>query len=175
MHNAIISMTRISVPVIVAVHGNAAGAGFSLICGCDLVLSADSARFTMAYTHAGLSPDGGSTYFLPRLIGYRRALELALTNRVLTAREALEWGIVTSVVPDEELFEEAKKVAAQLATGATRALGTAKRLLHRTYSESLDSQLENESLMIAEMARTIDAREGINSFLEKCKPTFKGE
>src|SRR4051812_10486725 len=90
-------------PVIAAVNGSAGGAGFSLAIFADIVLAAESAKFTLAYTRAGLSPDGGSTYFLPRIIGLRRALELALTNRVLTAREAQDWGIVTRVVADAEL------------------------------------------------------------------------
>ena len=94
-------------PVIVAVNGSAGGAGMSLCLFADLVLAAESAKFTLAYTRAGLSPDGGSTYFLPRIVGVRRALELALTNRVLSAKEAHEWGIVTKVVADGELLTEA--------------------------------------------------------------------
>jgi len=106
LHAAISRFARMDAPVIAAVHGSAAGGGFSLAISCDLVIAAESAKFTMAYTKAGLTPDGSSTYFLPRLVGLRRAQELALTNRVLSAREALEWGIVTRVVPDDRLRAE---------------------------------------------------------------------
>jgi 2-(1,2-epoxy-1,2-dihydrophenyl)acetyl-CoA isomerase len=146
----------------------------SLCLFADLVLAAESARFTLAYTRAGLSPDGGSTYFLPRIIGVRRALELALTNRVLTAKEALDWGIVTRVVPDAELQAEAQTLAKQLAAGATRAFGAAKRLLHHSSSESLETQMELEAQAIADQARTRDAREGIAAFIAKRPASFRG-
>ncbi len=175
LHPAVLSMTKIGVPLVAAVHGSAAGAGLSLVCASDIVLCADSARFTLAYTRAGLSPDAGATYFLPRLIGRRRALDLAFNNRVISAQEALKWGIVTYVVPERELFYEAKKIASRLAAGATRAFGATKRLLNKSYDESLESQLENESLMISETGGTTDAREGIGAFLAKKTPVFKGE
>jgi 2-(1,2-epoxy-1,2-dihydrophenyl)acetyl-CoA isomerase len=160
--------------VIAAVNGSAGGAGMSLCLFADLVLAAESAKFTLAYTRAGLSPDGGSTYFLPRIIGVRRALELALTNRVLTAKEALDWGIVTRVVPDAELQAEAQTLAKQLAAGATRAFGAAKRLLHHSSSESLETQMELEAQAIADQARTRDAREGIAAFIAKRPASFRG-
>ena len=98
LHLAISRFARLDAPVIAAVQGSAAGGGFSLAISCDLVIAADSATFLMAYSKIGMAPDGGSTYFLPRLVGLKRAMELALTNRVLSAREACEWGIVTEVV-----------------------------------------------------------------------------
>ena len=156
------------------ISGAAGGAGMSLCLFADLVLAAESAKFTLAYTRAGLNPDGGSTYFLPRIIGVRRALELALTNRVLSAKEALEWGIVTKVVADAELQTEAQALARELAAGATRALGKAKRLLHHSFSESLETQMELEAQAIADSARTHDAREGIAAFIAKRKPAFRG-
>ena len=174
LHAAVSRFVRMDAPVIVAVNGSAGGAGMSLCLFADVVLAAESAKFTMAYTRAGLSPDGSSTYFLPRIVGVRRALELALTNRVLTAREAAEWGIVTKVVPDGELMTEAESLARQLAAGATRALGIAKRLMHHSFSESLETQMELEAQAIAEAARTRDAREGIAAFIAKRKPTFIG-
>ncbi|HYL91372.1 MAG TPA: enoyl-CoA hydratase-related protein [Burkholderiales bacterium] len=174
LHAAVSRFVRMDAPVIVAVNGSAGGAGMSLCLFADLVLAAESAKFTMAYTRAGLSPDGSSTYFLPRIVGVRRALELALTNRVLTAREAAEWGIVTKVVADGELLGEAETLARQLAAGATRALGIAKRLMHHSFSESLETQMELEAQAIAEAARTRDAREGIAAFIAKRKPTFSG-
>jgi 2-(1,2-epoxy-1,2-dihydrophenyl)acetyl-CoA isomerase len=173
-HAAISRMTRMDAPVVAAVNGAAAGAGMSLACACDLVLAGESARFTMAYTRAGLTPDGSSTYFLPRLVGLRRALELTLTNRTLTAAEAQEWGIVTRVVPDAALMDEAQALAAQLAAGPTRALGAAKRLLQSGWAESLETQMEHEAQTIAAMAGTADGREGIDAFLEKRTPAFRG-
>jgi 2-(1,2-epoxy-1,2-dihydrophenyl)acetyl-CoA isomerase len=174
LHAAISRFVRMDAPVIAAVNGSAGGAGMSLCLFADLVLAAESARFTLAYTRAGLSPDGGSTYFLPRIIGVRRALELALTNRVLTAKEALDWGIVTRVVPDAELQAEAQTLANQLAAGATRAFGAAKRLLHHSSSESLETQMELEAQAIADQARTRDAREGIAAFIAKRPASFRG-
>ena len=172
LHMAISRFVRMDAPFIVAVNGAAGGGGMSFVLAADLVLAAESAKFTMAYTRAGLSPDGGSTYFLPRIVGVRRALELALTNRVLTAREAHEWGLVTRVVPDAALGAEAEMLATQLASGATRAFGAAKRLLHHSFSESLETQMEVEAQAIAEQARGADAREGIAAFIAKRAPRF---
>ena len=174
LHAAVSRFVRMDAPVIAAVNGAAGGAGMSLCLFADLVLAAESAKFTMAYTRAGLNPDGSSTYFLPRIVGMRRALELALTNRVLSAKEAHEWGIVTKVVPDAELLTEADSLARQLAAGATRALGKAKRLLHHSFAESLETQMEIEAQAIADSARTRDAREGIAAFIAKRKPDFRG-
>ncbi len=174
-HAAMSHLARMDAPIIAAVNGVAAGAGMSLMCACDLVIAAESARFTMAYTRIGLSPDGSSTYFLPRLVGMRRALELTLTNRVLSAAEALEWGLVTRVVPDAAVLDEAQALAAQFAAGATRALGTAKRLLYAGWSETLETQMAHELQGIALTAGTTDAREGIGAFLAKRSPTFTGQ
>jgi 2-(1,2-epoxy-1,2-dihydrophenyl)acetyl-CoA isomerase len=172
LHMAISRFVRMDAPLIVAVNGAAGGGGMSFVLAADLVLAAESAKFTMAYTRAGLSPDGGSTYFLPRMVGARRALELALTNRVLTAREAQDWGLVTRVVPDAALAAESQALAALLADGATRAFGAAKRLLHHSFAESLETQMELEAQAIAEQARGADAREGIAAFIAKRAPRF---
>jgi len=174
LHAAISRLSRCQAPVVCAVHGAAAGGGFSLACACDIVLAAESARFTMAYTKAGLTPDGSSTYFLPRLVGLRRALELALTNRTLSAAEAVEWGLATRVIPDRDLASETEKLAAKLAQGPTVAYGSAKRLLRGGGEESLETQMELESRAIADITRTEDAREGVRSFLEKRTPNFRG-
>jgi len=175
LHAAISRLTRMDSPVVAAVNGIAAGAGMSLTCACDIVIAAESARFTMAYTRVGLTPDGSLTYFLPRIVGLKRALELALTNRVISAQEALDYGIVTRVVPDAELLTQAHDLAAQLATGPTKALGMSKWLLHSGWTETLETQMEHESQAIAGMARTVDAREGIAAFLEKRAAKFRGQ
>jgi 2-(1,2-epoxy-1,2-dihydrophenyl)acetyl-CoA isomerase len=161
-------------PLVVAVNGTAAGAGFSIAISGDLVVMAESAKLTMAYTAAGLSPDGSSTWFLPRLVGMRRAQELMLTNRRLSAAEALEWGLVNQVVPDAELAATAGALAKQLASGATRAFGTVKSLLASTFSESLETQMELEARGIAAMAGGADGREGIEAFVAKRAPKFSG-
>lgn len=175
LHAAVSRLARMDAPVIAAVQGAAAGAGMSLVCATDIVLAAESARFTVAYTRVGLAPDGSSTYSLTRLVGLRRALELALTNRLLSAKEALDWGLVTSVVPDAELQSKAEALARQLAAGPTRALGAAKRLLRDGSTETLETQMELEARAITDMARTADAREGIAAFLEKREPKFRGQ
>ena len=174
LHAAISRFARQAAPTVCAVHGFAAGGGFSLAISCDFVVAAESAKFTMAYTRAGLTPDGSSSYFLPRLVGLRRAVELALTNRVLSASEALEWGLASRVVPDSTLEAEADSLAASLAAGPTWAFGSAKRLLHRGFTESLEAQMELESRAIANAVRREDAREGIQAFLEKRSPAFSG-
>ena len=174
LHLTISRLVRMDAPLIVAVNGAAGGGGMSFVLGADLVIAAESAKFAMAYTRAGLSPDGGSTYFLPRIVGVRRALELALTNRVLNAREAYEWGLVTGVVADAELMTQAGALAAQLAAGATQAYGAAKRLLHHSFAESLETQMELEAQAIAAQARGADAREGIAAFIAKRAPKFAG-
>jgi len=174
LHAATSRFARMAAPLVVAVNGTAAGAGFSIAISGDLVVMAESAKLTMAYTAAGLSPDGSSTWFLPRLVGMRRAQELMLTNRRLSAAEALAWGLVNQVVPDAELASTAMALARQLAAGATRAFGTVKTLLASTFSESLETQMELEARGIAAMAGGADGREGIEAFVAKRAPKFSG-
>jgi 2-(1,2-epoxy-1,2-dihydrophenyl)acetyl-CoA isomerase len=174
LHAAMSRLTRMNAPVIAAVHGSAAGAGMSIACAADIVLAADDAKFTMAYTRAGLTPDGSSTYFLPRIVGLRRALDLALTSRVLTAKEALELGIVTRLVPADRLLDEARALATEFAAGPTHALGATKRLLHAGWTGTLETQMELETRVIADAARGHDAREGIAAFAAKRPPRFTG-
>ncbi|MEB2284944.1 MAG: enoyl-CoA hydratase [Polyangiaceae bacterium UTPRO1] len=174
LHAAISRLVRMDAPVIAAVNGMAAGAGFSLAAAADLVIAADTAGFVMAYTQAGLVPDGSSTFFLPRRIGDRRARELMLTNRRLSAAEALEWGLVNRVVPAERLLPEATALATTLAAGPTRALGAVKALLNESFEHGLEAQMELEARAIAAAAGTSDGREGVRAFLEKRKPEFTG-
>jgi 2-(1,2-epoxy-1,2-dihydrophenyl)acetyl-CoA isomerase len=138
------------------------------------VVAAESAKFTMAYSKIAATPDGSSSYFLPRLIGLRRSMELYFTNRVLTAREAVEWGLVTRVVPDAELKSAVSALAAELAQGPTKAFGSAKRLLHQSTWESLETQMELEAQAIAASGHTEDFRVGVTAFAQKSTPTFHG-
>jgi len=174
LHAAVSRLTRMDAPVIAAVHGSAAGAGMSLACAADIVLAADDAKFTMAYTRAGLTPDGSSTYFLSRIVGLRRALELTLTNRVLSAAEAMSIGIVTRTVPAAQLLEEARAMAVMFAAGPTKAFGGSKRLLHAGWTGTLETQMELETRTIADIARGPDAREGIAAFAAKRPAKFVG-
>jgi 2-(1,2-epoxy-1,2-dihydrophenyl)acetyl-CoA isomerase len=175
LHSAMSYLVRMDPPVVAAVHGSAAGAGMSLACASDMTLAAESARFTMAYTGIGLTPDGGATYTLSRLVGLKRTLELALSNRLLSAEEAFYWGIVTRVVPEKDLIKEATALAGRLAAGPTKAFGATKRLLQSGLTESFEGQMKNESRSISEMARTADGREGILAFVGKRAPNFKGQ
>ena len=175
LHTAIAVMNRMDAPVVVAVNGMAAGGGMSLALTGDVVIAAESARFTMAYTAGGLSPDGSSTWFLPRLVGFRRAKELALTNRMLNAAEAMEAGIVDRVVPDSKLMAEAEKQARAFAEGPTGAYGAVKRLMIESFQNGLETQMELESRAIADRAATADALVGVGAFAEKRRPTFTGE
>jgi 2-(1,2-epoxy-1,2-dihydrophenyl)acetyl-CoA isomerase len=174
LHIGLSRLARGRAPVIAAVNGTAAGAGLSLLMACDMAIAGEGAAFTMAYTRAGLSPDGGSTFFMPRRIGDRRARELMLTNRVLNAAEALEWGIVNRVVPDTEVMSSAIALARELAVGPTLAFGAVKSLLAGTFDESLETQMELEARTIAELSVSEDGREGMSAFLEKREAKFKG-
>jgi 2-(1,2-epoxy-1,2-dihydrophenyl)acetyl-CoA isomerase len=174
LHAATSRFLRMQKPLVVAVNGTAAGAGMSLAVAGDLVLAAESASFTMAYTAAGLSPDGSSSWLLPRLCGMRRAQELMLTNRTLSAKEAEAWGLVTRVVPDAELAAEARKLAQQLAAGPTRAYGVVKSLLAESTSTAYEAQLEHEARGISSMAGSADGQEGIRAFVEKRAARFSG-
>ena len=175
LHIAISRFSRMDAPTIAAVNGTAAGAGFSIAISADVVISVKSAKFVMAYTNAGLSPDGSSTYFLPRRIGDRRARELMLTNRVLSAEEALEWGLINKIVEQENLSATTRELAEEFACGPTLAYGKVKNLLNASFDNGLETQMELETRGISDMARSSDGREGIQAFLNKRKPNFKGK
>ena len=174
LHMALSRLSRGNAPVIAAVNGTAGGAGMSLVMATDLAICGASAKFTMAYTNAGLSPDGSSTFFMPRKIGDRRTRELILTNRVLSAAEAEEWGIVNRVVADDQVLAESMTLAKTLAEGPTLAYGASKALLNETFEHGLEAQMELETRAIAQMVTTTDGAEGIEAFLNKRKPSFTG-
>jgi len=172
LHRAISTFARMNAVLITAVNGTAAGAGFSIAVTGDIVLAAESASFTMAYTKVGLSPDGSSTYFLPRLIGITRTKELMLTNRALSAQEALQWGLVTEVLPDDQLAARADELATQMAATASGSNGAVKALMLSTFASGLEEQMELESRVIADRAESADGREGVDAFMAKRKPEF---
>jgi 2-(1,2-epoxy-1,2-dihydrophenyl)acetyl-CoA isomerase len=174
LHTAISLLVRGDAPVVAAVHGSAAGAGLGLVGASDLVVAAESTKFVMAYTGVGLTPDGASSWFLPRLVGVRRALELTFTNRVLSAAEALEWGLVTSVVPDEDVHRAAEELAARLARGPRSALAAAKRLVHTSLEDTLETHLAREAEAIVTASGHPESAEGISAFVEKRAPQFPG-
>jgi len=172
LHRAISNFARMSKPLIVAVNGMAAGGGLSLAMIGDIVIAGQSASFTMAYTAAGLTPDGSSTYFLPRIIGIRKTMELILTNRKLSADEALDWHMVNQVVPDDQLMPTVMSLARKLAAGPIDAYGEIKKLLLTTFDNSLETQMELEGLAISARLNTVNGQEGVKAFAEKRKPKF---
>ena len=174
VHQILYQIRRMPKPVVVSVQGAAAGIGLSLMMACDLAIAADDAFFTLAYRHIGLSADGGSTYFLPRIVGERKALELALLGERFNAQQALSLGLVNWVVPRAQLAQETAKLARRLADGPTVALGVAKRLIRSSFDNSWDEHSHREAEGMAVAVATEDHLEGATAFVEKRKPVFKG-
>ncbi len=174
LHAGIIEIRHMEKPVIAQVHGVAAGAGMSIALACDLTIAAESAQFIMAYSRIGLSPDGSSTYFIPRLVGPKRALEIFYTGDSIPAPEAQRMGLINRVFPDADLDKETRAFARRLAQGPTVALGRAKELVYRSLGETLETQLEHERDFIALSAVTEDFQEGVQAFIQKREPKFKG-
>lgn len=172
LHRTVSLITRMEKPVIIGVNGIAAGAGFSLSMAGDFVIAAESAKFVMAYTNAGLSPDGGATYNLPRLIGVRKTMELMVANKKLTAKDALDWNLITTVVPDNDLDTALNELALKISKGAIPAFASVKRLLNTSFSTNIETQMEYESREIAKNAGAPHGKEGINAFMEKRSPKF---
>ena len=172
LHAGMALLARLDAPVIAAVNGTAAGAGLGLVLAADLAVAARSAKFVSAYTAVGLTPDAACTFLLPRHVGYKRAMDMFLTNRVLDAQQALDWGLVSQVVEDEKLADTAAALAARLAAGPAGAYGAVKRLLAES-EPGLETQLGRESRSIAARGASHEGREGIAAFLEKRAPTFR--
>jgi 2-(1,2-epoxy-1,2-dihydrophenyl)acetyl-CoA isomerase len=171
LHAGLALLMRMNAPLIAAIKGSAAGAGLGLVLAADLAVAGRSAKFTPAYTGVGLTPDAGCTFLLPRAVGTKRAMELLLTNRVLTAAEALDWGLVNQVVDDDQVDETAAALAGRLASGPTAAFGGVKRLLADA-EPGLETQLGRESRSIAACGGGTEGREGIAAFLEKRAARF---
>ena len=175
LHGAITKFSRMNSPLIVAVNGVAAGAGLSFVGFADLAIATSSATFVSAYTKAGLTPDGSSSYYLPRIIGIRKYLELVMTNKVLSSEDALSWGLLNYVHDDKKFWGETLKLADNLSKGPTLAYGKTKRLIHNSLNSTLETQMELETKMISESAETSDGQNGIQAFLKKEKPKFEGK
>jgi len=174
LHLAVSRLARMPKPLLVLVNGPAAGAGYGLALAGDVVLAVRSAHFTPAYGAVGLSPDGGLTWTLPRLIGLRRAQELILTNRRLSAEDAAALGLITRTLDDADLLAAGRETARALAASATTALGTSRNLLRTSFESSLESHLESEARGIAACSKSADAREGVAAFTEKRPANFRG-
>lgn len=175
LHPVAETLREIDAPVIAAVHGAVAGAGLSLMCGCDLVIAAQGTRFLMAYDKVGAAPDFGGTYFLPRRIGYRRAAQFLFLSETLDADAALRAGLINQVVPADELTATVDGLARKVAAGPTRAYGQYKRLADRAFDSTLHDQLEAERAAFKAATKTADFREGASAFLAKRAPTFTGK
>jgi Enoyl-CoA hydratase/carnithine racemase len=173
-HLALERLTELDAPIVAAVKGAAAGGGLGIVCAADIVVAADDAVFTVGYGGIGLTADGGNSWFLPRMVGMRRAQEMFLLNRRLTAAEALEWGLVSRVVPADDVDAEAEKIAARIASGPTRAFGGMRRLLRQSFETGLRDQLAAEKASIIEVSTTADVIEGITAFAERRRPSFTG-
>jgi 2-(1,2-epoxy-1,2-dihydrophenyl)acetyl-CoA isomerase len=174
VHPTIAAIRRMHAPVIASVRGAAAGFGTSLVLATDLAIAAEDAFFTLAYSLIGTSPDGSGTYHLPRTVGMKKAMELALLADRFDAKTALEIGLVNRVVPVAELEAATMALAERLAAGPTHAYGNTKRLLNRALANTLESQLQAEAESFADCAATEDFAEGVRAFVEKRKPRFSG-
>jgi 2-(1,2-epoxy-1,2-dihydrophenyl)acetyl-CoA isomerase len=161
------------VPVVAAVHGWAAGAGMSVVLAADVAVAGTSTRLRPAYPAIGLTPDGGMTWTLPRAVGAARARHILLTDRVLSADEALDLGLVAVVVPDDEVAAQAQRLAERLADGPVGALGRTKRLLRESPERDLGTQLDAEAASIAESAAGAEGREGVAAFRDRRAPRFR--
>lgn len=173
-HESILRIRCMEKPVLASVRGAVAGFGFSLMNSCDLAVAAEDAYFTMAYCNIGTSPDGSGTYGLPRIVGLKRAMEIALLGERFNARQAHEFGLVNRVVPATALADTTRSLAMRLAAGPTQALGRTKRLLNESLNRTLVEQLQAELESFAQCAMEADFECGVRAFVEKRTPLFGG-
>jgi len=174
LHPIMFTMRRMPKPIIASVEGAAAGAGVSMALACDLVIASDSAFFTLAYVNIGTSPDGSASFNLPRAVGIKKAMEIAMLGDRFDAQTAKDIGMINFVVPHADLASETEKLATRLANGPTKVYGNTKRLLYSSLENSWESQLQLEGETFGDCAARNDFREGVNAFNEKRKPNFKG-
>ncbi|NDA45733.1 MAG: enoyl-CoA hydratase [Alphaproteobacteria bacterium] len=175
LHHGVEILSRLACPTIAIVHGAVAGAGFSLALSCDFIVAAENAKFTLAYSKLGATPDGGSSWSLPRLVGVRKALEIALLSDVLTAEDALQMNLISRIAPIETFMADGLALAERLANGATQALGRAKHLILSSYGRSFSQHLDAERDAFLSSLTTHDFAEGKAAFLGKRQPKFEGK
>ena len=173
-HLAVLELRRMAKPVIAAINGIAAGGGFSLALACDFRVMGESAIMRQAYTSNGLCIDGGGTFVLPRIVGTAKAMEIAAFDEPISSEKALSLGLATKVAKDNEVMEDAIKMAFDLSKGSLHSYGLSKRLINNSFNTPLETQLEDERLAIATCGNHPDGQEGIKAFQEKRKPSFKG-
>jgi 2-(1,2-epoxy-1,2-dihydrophenyl)acetyl-CoA isomerase len=175
LHEGIINIRNMPFPVIAEIQGACAGAGVSVALACDFAIASEKASFNTAYTKIGLSPDGGSTWFLPRFIGMKKAAELIMLSESIDATTALQLGMVNRVVGHDVLSAEVAQLATRLSQGATRAYANAKRLLNQSFETPIRQHLDDEIALFAECTSTADFKEGVTAFVEKRRPVFIGK
>lgn len=173
-HFSITEIRRMGKPVLAAINGVAAGGGFSLALACDFRVMGESALLRQAYTSSGLSMDGGGSFALPRLVGLARAMEIMAFDEPISAARALEWGLVTRVVPDPDVLPEATAMLERLAKTSLHSFAWSKKLMTDSLNHTLESQLELERQAISDCAAHPDGQEGIRAFVEKRRPSFSG-
>ncbi len=174
LHPIMFAMRRMPKPVIASCRGAAAGAGVSMALACDLIIAADDAFFTLAYCRIGTSPDGSASFHLPRAVGIKKAMEIALLGDRFDAQEAKDIGMINFVVPAAKLDKETENLAKRLANGPTHVYGNTKALLYRSLESEFESQLQAEAESFADCASREDFREGVTAFIEKRDAVFSG-
>ncbi|PHQ72354.1 MAG: enoyl-CoA hydratase [Sneathiella sp.] len=174
LHPTMFALRRMNKPVIASVQGAAAGFGLSLMMACDMVIAADDAFFTLAYINIATTPDGSGTFTLPRIVGLKKAMEIAMLGDRFSAEKAEAMGLINFVVPKDELATETTKLAERLASGPTLAIGRTKQLLNASLGNSLESQLAMEAENFAACAASNDWVEGVTAFKEKRRPEYNG-
>jgi 2-(1,2-epoxy-1,2-dihydrophenyl)acetyl-CoA isomerase len=175
LNASIVNLMQMPKPVLASVHGSVAGVGMSLMSACDLVIAAETTKFTMAYSGIGISPDGGASYNLPRLVGTKKAMEWIMLSDVFDARTAQTHGLINFVTTSDNLIEETQRMITRLANGPTQSYSHAKRLVNETWKNTLETQLELEGRSFEICSTTADFKTGVTGFIKRNKPEFIGK